>query len=134
MNTLAPGDNLEPLVLPAITREQLKAYAEASGDPNEIHLSDDAAQAVGLPGVIAHGMLTMAFFGQFATLRCPIDMSLDELSCRFKSMTHPGDVVTVVAKVKLVEANRVVCSLEARNQKGNVTASGSVTYAKTQNQ
>ena len=43
-----------------ITREDLRRYAEASGDHNPIHLRDDAARALGLPGVVAHGMLTSA--------------------------------------------------------------------------
>ena len=41
------------------TRADLRAYADASGDQNPIHLDDAVATAVGLPGVIAHGMLTM---------------------------------------------------------------------------
>ena len=55
----APGDTLPSRRL-LITREDLGRYAEASGDHNPIHLSDDAAQALGLPGVVAHGMLTSA--------------------------------------------------------------------------
>ena len=43
-----------------ITREDLRRYAEASGDHNPIHLDDEAAVALGLPGVVAHGMLTAA--------------------------------------------------------------------------
>jgi acyl dehydratase len=42
-----------------ITRESLVRYAGASGDFNAIHYRDDVAKAVGLPGVLAHGMLTM---------------------------------------------------------------------------
>ena len=42
-----------------LTREALERYAQASGDLNPIHLRDDIAQQMGLPGVIAHGMLTM---------------------------------------------------------------------------
>lgn len=42
-----------------ITRDALVRYAGASGDFNPIHYRDDFAQAVGLPGVLAHGMLTM---------------------------------------------------------------------------
>ena len=41
------------------TRESLVRYAGASGDFNAIHYRDDVAKAVGLPGVLAHGMLTM---------------------------------------------------------------------------
>ena len=43
-----------------VTRADLVAYAEASGDHNPIHQDDDVARSVGLPGVIAHGMYTMA--------------------------------------------------------------------------
>jgi len=39
------------------TCEQIKAYADASGDQNPIHQDDEVAKAVGLPGMIAHGML-----------------------------------------------------------------------------
>lgn len=42
-----------------LTRDSLVRYAGASGDFNPIHYRDDVAQAVGLPGVLAHGMLTM---------------------------------------------------------------------------
>lgn len=44
----------------SITRADLRRYAEASGDHNPIHLDDAAARALGLEGVIAHGMLTWA--------------------------------------------------------------------------
>ena len=42
-----------------LTREALVRYAGASGDFNPIHYRDDVAASVGLPGVLAHGMLTM---------------------------------------------------------------------------
>ena len=58
-----PGDDLSERTTPPIDRDQLRRYAEASGDPNPIHLSDEAAEAAGLPGVIAHGMLTVATMG-----------------------------------------------------------------------
>ena len=44
----------------SITRADLVAYAEASGDHNPIHQDESVATSVGLPGVIAHGMYTMA--------------------------------------------------------------------------
>ena len=57
--TTAAGEVLPSRTLP-ISRHDLRRYAEASGDHNPIHLDDDAAQALGLPGVVAHGMLTSA--------------------------------------------------------------------------
>jgi acyl dehydratase len=47
-----------------VTRADLVRYAGASGDFNPIHWSDRVASSVGLPGVIAHGMLTMALAGR----------------------------------------------------------------------
>ncbi|GGQ66949.1 MaoC/PaaZ C-terminal domain-containing protein [Couchioplanes azureus] len=47
-----------------VTRADLVRYAGASGDFNTIHWSDRAAESVGLPGVIAHGMYTMALAGR----------------------------------------------------------------------
>ena len=60
---LAVGDALPAAGFP-ITRATLVAYAGASGDHNPIHWSQRTAQGVGLPDVIAHGMLTMALTGR----------------------------------------------------------------------
>ena len=50
-----------------VTRADLVRYAGASGDFNPIHWSDRVATSVGLPGVIAHGMFTMALAGRAVT-------------------------------------------------------------------
>ncbi|MBM9460960.1 MaoC family dehydratase N-terminal domain-containing protein [Nocardioides sp. zg-536] len=60
---LEAGTVLEPLVFD-ITRADLVAYAEASGDHNPIHVDEEVALAVGLPGVIAHGMYTLGLLGR----------------------------------------------------------------------
>jgi acyl dehydratase len=56
--------DLEPRVF-RVTREDLVAYAVASGDHNPIHQDDEVARSVGLPGVIAHGMYTMALAARY---------------------------------------------------------------------
>jgi acyl dehydratase len=58
------GIRLEPRVF-RVTREDLVAYASASGDHNPIHQDDEVARSVGLPGVIAHGMYTMALAARY---------------------------------------------------------------------
>ncbi|MFC5731111.1 MULTISPECIES: MaoC/PaaZ C-terminal domain-containing protein [Nocardioides] len=63
MATLTPGAALEPITY-EITRADLAAYAVASGDHNPIHQDEEIAIAVGLPGVIAHGMYTLALVGR----------------------------------------------------------------------
>ena len=72
------------------TEEQIAAYAEASGDRNPIHLDDEVARSVGLPGVIAHGMLQMGLLARVAGEAG----RLTRLSCRFSGMVRPGDTVT----------------------------------------
>ena len=57
--TLETGAEL-PTQTYRVTRSDLVAYAAASGDQNPIHQSDEVARSVGLPGVIAHGMYTLA--------------------------------------------------------------------------
>ena len=53
------GDRL-PELAKVIRREDVKAYADASGDQNPLHQDDGFAQSVGFPGIIAHGMFSMA--------------------------------------------------------------------------
>ncbi len=60
------GDRLPPLSV-VLHRSDLLRYAGASLDFNPIHVNDRVAVAVGLPGVIAHGMLTMALAGRVVT-------------------------------------------------------------------
>jgi acyl dehydratase len=63
MTAMRIGDQL-PIRTFRVTRADLIRYAGASGDFNSIHWSDRIARSVGLPGVIAHGMYTMALAGQ----------------------------------------------------------------------
>ncbi|MQA11808.1 MAG: dehydratase [Pseudonocardiaceae bacterium] len=62
----APGDELPPLTV-RITRADLVRYAGAALDFNPIHWNERVAREVGLPDVVAHGMLTMALAGRLVT-------------------------------------------------------------------
>ncbi|MEV4754437.1 MaoC/PaaZ C-terminal domain-containing protein [Micromonospora sp. NPDC049559] len=68
-----------------------RRYADASGDHNPIHLDDGAARAAGLPGVIVHGLASLAIAGR-AVLPDAADVS--RLSCRFTRPIAPGDTLT----------------------------------------
>ena len=92
------GDELESHTLPPVTRLQLIKYAGASGDYNPIHTIDEAAEEAGLPGVIAHGMLTAA------ALSLPFSPYLEhgyvqELKARFSGMVYVGDEISVGGRV-----------------------------------
>lgn len=96
------GQPLSPLVKPPITQEQLRRYAEASGDYNPIHLDEQAAQRVGLDGAIAHGMLSMAFLGQFVHQQIADNPGarIEHLKVRFLNMVRLGDTLTCLGVIK----------------------------------
>ncbi|WFE23330.1 MaoC family dehydratase [Solwaraspora sp. WMMD937] len=75
-----------------VTRADLVRYAGASGDFNPIHWSDRFATGVGLPGVIAHGMLTMALAGRAVTQWAGSADAVVEYSVRFtRPVVVPDD-------------------------------------------
>lgn len=89
------------------TRDSLVRYAGASGDFNPIHYRDDVAQTVGLPGVLAHGMLTMGVAVQSVVDWVGDPGRIVDYQVRF---TRPvpvdaaeGATITVVAKVGAIE-------------------------------
>ncbi|KQP70282.1 MULTISPECIES: MaoC/PaaZ C-terminal domain-containing protein [Microbacterium] len=90
-----------------LTRESLVRYAGASGDFNPIHYRDDVAAAVGLPGVLAHGMLTMGL--AVGTIESWVGDTgrILEYGVRFTKPVvvdpETGADVTVVAKVGAVD-------------------------------
>lgn len=131
----AVGEALIPFVKPPITREQLQRYADASGDHNPIHLDEEAAHRVGLDGVIAHGMLSMAFLGQFAEQQIA-DTSgayVARLKVRFSGMVRPGDVLTclgtVTARAESDGQQAVTIECWAQNQKGEKVTGGEAVLA-----
>ena len=86
-----------------ITRDSLVRYAGASGDFNPIHYRDDFAQAVGLPGVLAHGMLTMGLAVQTVVDFVGDSGKILDYQVRFTKPVlvdaKTGAVVSVSAKV-----------------------------------
>jgi acyl dehydratase len=98
------SDVLEPQTF-TITRADLVRYAGASGDFNPIHWSERFAVGVGLPGVIAHGMYTMALVGRAVTNWAGAPDAVVEFGVRFSRPvpvpdTDEGTQVVVTAVVK----------------------------------
>jgi acyl dehydratase len=130
-----PGQEL-PLAEHPIERADLVRYAGASGDFNRIHWDDDHARAVGLPGVIAHGMYSMALAARSVTDFAGDPRALRRLRVRFSAMIRPGQVLTVKGSVAAVdEAGGVTLRLEAVNDDGErVLAKGEAELAPARNQ
>jgi acyl dehydratase len=93
-----PGDTFSIRRGP-ITTTQLVMYAGASGDFNRIHYDHPFAVQKGLGGVIAHGMLTMAFAASCAVEAFGPANRISRIDARFTSPVRVGDVVEVTATV-----------------------------------
>ena len=100
-----------------LDRAMLKAYADASGDQNPIHQNEEFAKAVGLPDVIAHGMLTMALVGKYVSDWAGGSEQVKEFSGRFmKPVVVPADQkvdLTVSGNVVGVDENLITLELSA---------------------
>jgi acyl dehydratase len=88
--------SLKTYTFEKVTREQIRDYAEASGDWNKIHIEDDFAKEAGLPGIIGHGMLSMGLAAR-ALAEWGYDFDrLTKFSSKFKDKVVPGDELTAV--------------------------------------
>jgi acyl dehydratase len=124
------GDELKGRTLPPVDRMRLIKYAGASGDFNPIHLVDEAAEAAGLPGVIAHGMLTVATMGLLFSPYLEHGY-VKGFSSRFSGMVFLGDLLRVGGRVSDVEGSEEgrLYSFEVYALRGEeAVASGSVEF------
>jgi acyl dehydratase len=86
-----------------------KRYAEASGDPNPIHVDEDFAKKVGLPGVILHGLYSMAQVAKAHTDAAGGDpRALKRLRVQFRGMGFPEQEIVVTSTVREADGDRVV--------------------------
>ncbi len=124
------GDELEGRVIPPVTRLQLIKYAGASGDFNPIHTIDEAAVEAGLPGVIAHGMLTLATMGLLFSPYLEHGY-VKELKARFSGMVFLGDELSIGGRVTdakdTEEGHLYVFEVSARRGE-DVVAAGTVGF------
>ncbi|MEL4319708.1 MaoC family dehydratase [Leifsonia sp. YIM 134122] len=99
-----------------LTRDSLVRYAGASGDFNPIHYRDDVAASVGLPGVLAHGMLTMGLAVQPVVDWAGDPARVVDYQVRFTRpvLVDPQDgaVVSVVAKVGALDVEASVARID----------------------
>ena len=100
-----------------LDRELLKRYADASGDQNPIHQSEEFAVSVGLPNVIAHGMLTMALVGKYVSDFAGGSAKVVEFGARFtKPVIVPAGQkvdLTVTASVAEISESKISLTLSA---------------------
>jgi acyl dehydratase len=112
MNKIETGAELAPKTF-NINRKLLVAYANASGDQNPIHQDETFAKSVGLPDVIAHGMLTMALAGKYLS-DIAGSQSVIEFSAKFiKPVVVPAGVdVSLVISGKVTDVVDGIAKIE----------------------
>ena len=100
------GDELDPLTR-VVTRDDIRAYAEAGGDRNPLHLDDAAARAAGFDGVIAHGMFTMAHMATCVIAWAGADAFVERISVQFRAPVRAGDRIVAGGRAKAIDGDRV---------------------------
>ena len=133
------GELIALIEVSTISQPMLRAYADASGDHNSIHQDEAAAKAVGLPGVIAHGMFIAGLIGERGCnwMRSHLPQGTYErewrssgLQTRFRAMTFLGDTVSVGGSVKSETDLLIVLELHAKNQKGDILTTASLSFTR----
>ena len=114
---MEPGDELRTL---KVTPDKYLTvrYAGASGDFNPIHIDEEFAKQVGLPGRILHGLWTMAQVARAQTEAAGGPHALHRLGVQFRGMGLPEQEVTVTSRVKDVVDGRAIVETVAE-QGGN---------------
>jgi acyl dehydratase len=120
-----PGDTFSIRRGP-ITTTQLVMYAGASGDFNRIHYDHPFAVEKGLGGVIAHGMLTMAFAASCATEAFGPASWISRIDARFTSPVRVGDVVDVTATIVECSPDGPIEATLAAEVDGRIVLRGTV--------
>jgi acyl dehydratase len=112
MSKIETGTELAPKTF-LINRELLVEYANASGDQNPIHQDEAFAKSVGLPDVIAHGMLTMALAGKYLSDISSSANVLEFFAKFIKPVVVPAGVdVSLVVSGKVTEVNNGIAKIE----------------------
>ena len=105
------GDQLTPLTR-TVPQEQIDAYAEASGDFNPIHVDADFARSVGLPGAIAHGLLSMGILAEALSSWAGGPDRVRALEVRFSKPLVAGGTITCTGTVVAVDDAEGIATLE----------------------
>jgi len=86
-----------------VTSDDVKRYADASGDQNPLHQDEHFARGVGFPGIIAHGMFTMGHLATSLTDRLGDPSRLKRLAVQFRAPVFMGETIVAEARVKALD-------------------------------
>lgn len=95
-----------------VTREDVKAYADASGDQNPLHQDEEAARAAGFPGIVAHGMYTMGTLASAIVAWAGDPGALARMSVQFRAPVFLGDTIVCGGTVTAVDPETGLARLD----------------------
>jgi acyl dehydratase len=104
------GDPI-PTLSKVVRREDVKAYADASGDQNPLHQDDAFAQSVGFPGIIAHGMFTMAHVVKAVTDWAGDPAALASIDVQFRAAVFMDETMQAGGEVTEIDAEARTATL-----------------------
>jgi acyl dehydratase len=108
---VAVGDEL-PALERTVRREDVRSYADASGDRNPLHLDDQVAEAAGFPGVIAHGMFTMGHMAACIGAWTDDAAAISAISAQFRATVSMGQEIVAGGRVRALDADRRTATVE----------------------
>ncbi|HEX2090419.1 MAG TPA: MaoC/PaaZ C-terminal domain-containing protein [Actinomycetota bacterium] len=116
------GDEL-PAVTKVVKREDVKAYADASGDQNPLHQDDAFAQSVGFPGIIAHGMFSMAHVTKAVTDWLGDPGALKRMHVQFRAVVFMDETLVARGRIESLDSatRRATLSLWAEVERDGQT-------------
>jgi acyl dehydratase len=101
-----------PTLARVVTREDVRAYAEAGGDRNPLHQDEDVARAAGFPSIVAHGMFTMGHLSACVSRWAGGPERIRRLTAQFRAPVLLGEEIVAGGRVKAVDVERGVALLE----------------------
>ncbi len=108
---LREGDDV-PSLARVVTREDVRSYAELGGDLNPLHQDDDAARASGFPGIIAHGMFTMAHLGACVANWAGDPALIERFSAQFRAPVFMDEEIVAGGRVRFLDDAARTATLE----------------------
>lgn len=120
------GDKFAPYTVGPCSLEDLRRYAQASGDDNPIHLDPELARRAGLAAPPVHGMLLMSRFEPALAVWRP-DLALTRLSCKFLRPIFAGETVELSGRIVQVTAGepmKILLRLMMHNQQRELALVG----------
>jgi acyl dehydratase len=112
MDALEPGQEVFESAK-VVRREDVKAYADASGDQNPLHQDDDFARSVGFPGIIAHGMFSLAHLVKAVKDWLGNPSDLRSIKVQFRAVVYMDETLVAKGRVASIDPSTGEVTLDA---------------------